>query len=461
MMLSDISKTIVERYSTDIKYDPKLTDNIYKSVSEYFKSYNKLSLIPGYTPKVVKISDKNVNLINIREYIYKVIRVQKSIKTYGSKEFATKSNDVYNIIKVETDEKIKLFLLCAIFYVLDSIHIKNDFTSTKSVVGLDFEFNERKIALCQISIYPKRKHKYVFITDPNIMNSEYTSLMIETIFTSNMYRIVHGSDSLDIPYIFEELFMRDSEKIFKFTKSVIDTRFMCEYHKIYTTDTNKKCSIYDAMLYFKTITPDKYAELNKINDNMGPIQDVNWNLAKMSSYNVKYAAYDVLFLKEFVYDIIKLSKRDDTLRDNIRYIPYIERFIFLEKYGINTVVSTSKAITDPINNYLVKSRSGNKTMISLYNNIVDKMVIPEINIKVKNILDINYFKTPITLVLKRILYSAITERYTVYVNKNEMFTERITYKEMYKVLTDSGLGKLVPFFERFYGVCKIELAKIL
>lgn len=461
MLLSDISKIIVGKYSSHINYDPDLVVNIYSSVSEFFKSYNKLSLITGYTPKIVKICADNIALINIREYIYKIVRINKSIKTYGSTEFATKSNDIYNIIKVETDEKIKLFILCVIFYTIDSIHIKNDSTSTKSVVGLDFEFNERKIALCQISIYPKRKHKYVFITDPNIMNSEYTQLMIDTIFTSNMYRIVHGSDSLDIPYIFEELFMRDSEKIFKFTKTVIDTRFMCEYHKIYTSDTNKKCSIYDAMLYFKTITPEKYTELNKINDNMGPIQDVNWNLAKMSSYNLKYAAYDVLFLKEFVYNIISMSKKDGTLRDNIRYIPYIERFIFLEKYGINNVVSTSKTVTDPVNNYIVKSRTGNKTMISLYNTIVDKMVVPEINIKIKNILDINYFKTPITMVLKRVLYSAITERYSVYVNKSEMFTERITYKEMYKVLTDSGLGKLVPFFERFYGVCKIELGKLL
>lgn len=455
--LINISDYIVKNNG---KLDEDIISKIFDVISNFFITHNKLDRINGYTSNFKKIDSSNNPLINIREAIYKYIRKIKNIKTYAKDDININDgginvNDVYHIVKIENNEKIKLFITTCIFYFFDSLHCDKKYS-----VGFDFEFNQRKIALCQIGLYPNRKHKYIFIIDPNIIGSSYLDIMIETLFTSNLTRIVHGADSLDIPYIFEELFMKDTDRIIKFTKNVIDTRFLCEYSKVFATDTNKKCSIYDAMLFFKTITKEKYDELNKINDLMGPIQDVNWNINKMSSYNLKYAAYDVLYLKHFLEDIMKFGNRNNDLKDNYRFVIAIERFVFLEKYNINDIIEESKKIVDPINNFLIKTKNGNKTLINIYNSIVDNVYIESLGLKIKNLFDINYFKGPLTFLIKRIVYSAITESSTVYINKNQKFYDKITFKEIYPLLHKSNLGIIVLLCEKFYNYSRIELTKL-
>ena len=49
----------------------------------------------------------------------------------------------------------------------------------------------------------------------------------------------------------------------KFMKKFVDTRFLCEYLKG-SIDSNKKCTIYEALNYFGTISNDKLNYLNEI-----------------------------------------------------------------------------------------------------------------------------------------------------------------------------------------------------
>jgi len=445
-MSNDLTKSIIDNPNiTNIA----LINNLYQRLTDFYDGYN-FKKIDSYVTYKVPIENGTPDMLLWREKTCQNARNEREVKFDSRQEFKKKFEDRFSVIKCNTSDNIKLFLLYSIFYHLDAIH-----NSKKMYIGLDFEFNARKIALCQIAFYPFRKQKFIFILDPNDLSDYQTELMIKTVFTSNIYRILHGSDSLDIPYIFEELFVNDKDKILKFTKTVIDTRFICEYHKITTSSENKKCSIYDALLFFNTITKKKYDELNKINDAMGPIQDVNWNVKKMSSYHLKYSAYDVLFLKRFLNDMVQTEGKSTS------YINQITRYIFLEKHNLTEITTNSKIIVDKINNYLIKTKDGNKTLINVYNEIVPDIFIIGMDILVKNLLDINYFKSILSILFKRILYSIISERETIYENKNDTYNEKITFKEIYPDLSKMGLNLFMQLIERFYQQAKINLLKII
>lgn len=355
------------------------------------------------------------------------------------------------IIKCENDNKIQIFIsFCVFFEILNTLHYTD--TGEKLMVGLDFEFNERKIALIQLAFFKPNKHNIIFIVDPNKLSSEHINVMIDTVFTSNIRRIVHGSDSLDIPYIFEELFMRDSDKILKFTKTITDTRYLCEYYKLINEIGDKKCSIYDAMLFFKTIDENIYNSLTNINKTMGPVQDINWDMDKLDTYHLRYAAYDVYFLQYFIrhlIDIYNEHKETKHRGDSIELIPAITRLVYLEKYDITKISTLSKTITDPMNNYYIVTKKGNKTLIKIYNAYIKNAFIDSLHVKISDILSINYFKSVLTYIFKRIVFYSINRKFKVFINKNNKYTIRMTLDDIYNELNLLGSNRLKNLFSEF------------
>ena len=111
---------------------------------------------------------------------------------------------------------------------------------------------------------------------------------------------------------------------------------------------------------------------------MGPVQDISWNINKMSSFHVKYALYDVLFLKFFLLNLFKLSYKN-TKNYFISYslLAPITRFIFLEKKEVSKVLIESKSKIDPIHNYHIKLNGSNHTLISIYNEIIKDLFIKD------------------------------------------------------------------------------------
>ena len=355
------------------------------------------------------------------------------------------------IIKCENDDKNKIFIsFCVYFYILNKVH--NDRLKEKLMIGLDFEFNERKIALIQLSFFRPIKSNVIFIMSPHKMSVNYTSIMTDTVFTSDVRRIVHGSDSLDIPYIFEELFEKDSNKIIQFTKNVTDTRYLCEYYKIINETGDKKCSIYDAMLYFNTINDDIYHNLTNINEVMGPVQDVNWDIDRMDTYHLRYAAYDVYFLQYFLTNIISKYHKNPGVQNrgnSIELIPPLTRLVYLEKYDIIKIIKLSKDTVDPMNNYYVRTKEGNMTLIKIYNKIIDTMFIESIKVKPSDILSINYFKSTLTYIFKRLVFYSVNRKYKVFINKNTKFTDRITLDDLYSELELVKSTRLNNLFKDF------------
>ena len=355
------------------------------------------------------------------------------------------------IIKCENDNKNKIFIsFCMFFYILNKVH--HDKLNEKLMVGLDFEFNERKIALIQLSFFRPVKANVIFIMSPHKLSPEYTNIMIDTVFTSDVRRIVHGSDSLDIPYIFEELFEKDSNKILQFTKNVTDTRYLCEYYKIINETGDKKCSIYDAMLYFNTISSDIHHNLTNINEVMGPVQDVNWDIDRMDTYHLRYAAYDVYFLQYFLTNIISKYHNNPGVQNrgnSIELIPPLTRLVYLEKYDITKIIKISKDIVDPMNNYYIRTKGGNMTLVKIYNKILESMFIESIKIKPSDILSINYFKSTLTYIFKRLIFYSVNRKFKVFINKNTKYVVRMTLDDLYSELELVKSNRLNNLFKEF------------
>ena len=379
----------------------------------------------------------NLNNIDL-SYLDQVVNLLIKLSNHKEEE--------YYIIKVDDHPKIQLLILYSIYYHFFSSNFKRYY------VGLDFEFNEHKIALCQAGFYHPliNKTKFIFIFNPDDLSSDETELIIKYLFTSkHIYKLVHGSDSLDIPYIFQDLFMNNYEYIFDFVKRVIDIRFMCEYNKIISKDNDKKCSLYDALLHYNIIDQKKHDYLVDTNKSLLVITGVNWNVHDMSDNHLIYALYDVLYLYKLFRKINK---------NNSRYVLLLTRFIYLEKWHVSNMLIDVKKQIDPMNNYIIKStRDENLTLINIFNLILanPENIIIEIKdekININDLLGINYFKTPLILLFKLIIYSILSENYVIYKNKQNVFDNKLDLKHIFdtfKLIHLPALRRIVKSFYKF------------
>lgn len=433
-----------------------IINNVYNDISNIIGNLEKRF---DYSHKIIKGSITSLISFLRSSTLYDTVWLQitRELIIFLSREYSkftvTIDDNINNIIQVDNDHKIKLMLLYMIFYHYDARSMKQK----KLYTGVDFEFNERRIALCQVGFFPHRINKFIWVFDPNSLDSPKTLYLIKYLFTSEwVYKIVHGSDSLDIPYLFEELFMNNHTYIYSFITRAIDTRFLCEYYKNTVRNADKKCSIYDALLYFGTIDQQKYDELQHINKVISPIQDVIWNVYNMSSFNLKYAAYDTIYLRLFYFDILYAAKQNTPeLYNSYQYIPLITRFIFLEKYNITELLTRIKSKVDPINNFIIKKEDVNLTLISIFNSVIKNMIIdtPSIGslvINVNNLLEINYFKSSLTFLFKMIVYSILTNNFTIYKNKEEIYMEKLSLEDVFDTLKFIHLEKLRKLVKAFY-----------
>lgn len=419
-------------------------DQILDKVNNILKDYHFDSKIENYfVSKVVGSNHKKVNrLNNIRDSVYKSSKDCSTILFDGKKEFFDKIDDKFYVVKCNSNDKINLFLLFSLFYLLDNFHDEDN----HYYIGLDFEFNEKSIALCQISFFPHRDDKYIFVVDPNDFNQNQKTLFIERIFRSPVIRLLHGSDALDTPYMFDNLFEKNIKKISDYIQNVIDTRFLCEYYKSAIEAPDRKCSIYNALLFFKVISEDKFNELQNINQVMGPENDMNWNIKNMSSYHLRYAAYDVLYLKKFFYNMLKMAKLiSNTTRQEMLIVPYFTRLVFLEKYDISHIIKTYQPILNNANNFFIKGKTKNMTFVEIVNNIISNIQLTNMEYLIKNLFEVNFFRKILRILFNFIVYNTLFESYTVYKSKKE------------PVYIDLSFNELIKHFKKFNFIHLIEI----
>ena len=143
---------------------------------------------------------------------------------------------------------------------------------------------------------------------------------------NKIYKILHGSDSLDIPYTFNT-FDNNKDDILKFTSSLIDTKYLCEYHHI-ENNIEDKCKIKE-LLEHKVINQTQFDNLVKNEEKMGNISDIKIDINNISDELVKYSMYDVLFLK---YLYLKFENIDNDIYKHL--IPELTRYIYMERRDV-------------------------------------------------------------------------------------------------------------------------------
>lgn len=415
--------------------DKKIIDIIYRDFLSETDSGVKQR--QKYQFNIIEKLDRKHNYIDNLFWV-----INKLLRSYQSMAI-TENGTTYHVVVANSKDKIKLFIdFIGIFSMINSLQH----------VGFDFEFNHNIISLSQLSFYPrtnKPTDNVIWIIDPRKLSERQTNFMVEHLYlNNNIHKIVHGAESLDFPYIFKYLFKDDKHKIQQFVKHSTDTRFLCEFHKIMINYTDNKCSIYDAMLFFKTITKAKYDELSKIDDKINEVGKgrVDWNIDDLDSYKIKYALYDVLFLKQFLFDIVSQTKKKlDVSIKLLTFVKYIYRLVILTRWDIDGLPDIKNIVTS-INNYSIMSGSKQVQLFEISDNVIPNIRIKKLNIKFDKLLKINFFKNPLIQILKYVIYSVIQSKTKIYKHKSDEYKENLGIDKLTDILRKIGLSQLSNHF---------------
>lgn len=314
------------------------------------------------------------------------------------------NNKTYNILKVDNIEKetfmIKIF--------------KNFMNSKNKYIGMDFEFKQvakidKEIALMQINLEDDTNIGYIFILYPPSLIKDNYDILIKLISDPETIKILHGAESLDIPYLFNQILITKNN-VDKFCKNFYDTRYLCEYyhneHKIIG-----KCSIYNLLLDFKIVTEEKIKDLDNIETITGPIYLITFDIYNLDPNILRYSLYDVIYLVE----LIKKFRNLGYVYNNL--IPEITCFINKYKRSIEIEFNNLILITNLLNiNYIYddNNRIILKDIWEIY-----YYTISDNNIFINNLREINYFKNFCETITKLVVYSNILKYFRVRKNKTD------------------------------------------
>lgn len=419
---------------------------IYKNINNIRRKYKK-----DYIKIKRSKKSHNINKFHkgdkITREIWDIMNKMSVITKYEKDEIYNnrKSNKIYNILVADNKIKIELFCIYLVIFEhrsnLRSIYFNN--SNKKTHVGIDYEFNNREIALMQISLEGIQK-SYIWIVNPDELNNRQHDILINSLMINKkIYKILHGPESLDIPYMYNNMFDNNKRYILDFTSKLFDTRFLCEYFKI-STDEDEKCTIYNALHYFNTISKNKLKYLERGHEKMGHVKDISWDIHNLDKYYLEYALYDVLFLQQYLYDIFdNISHHTPEYANTYRYIIPMMRFVFCERRDVTTISAQAKNITDPLNNYVVKNitkghKSKDMKLLEIYNNLIENFFIQNHDIDVDFMLSVGYFKKSVTPLFKHVIYNIIFKRYDVYKNIDEKAKNILSLDKTYYSLRYNG-----------------------
>jgi hypothetical protein len=286
-----------------------------------------------------------------------------------------------------------------------------------SYICIDFEFYKNEIALMQINFETDEKYNYIWLNNPKNFTQQQIDIFVKILLTNDkIYKILHGSESNDIPYLYNNILI-DKQNIINFTRRLIDTRYLCEYAK-YGISQDTKCSLYYALLFFSVINKQQFDYLENINKKMGPIQYIRWDLYKMNNNQIYYALYDVLYLKSLVNNTYKyVTLNHPEILKTYKYIPAITRFIFLERMHQSHIIESIKYI-DKYNTYLIKHNDTFINIIDVYTKIYDD-IFKNLNIDIEYIYSFGYIKKYFSYLIKYTIYDTLCYKHMVYTYNKE------------------------------------------
>ncbi|AEQ60727.1 hypothetical protein [Acanthamoeba polyphaga mimivirus] len=396
---------------------------------------------------------------------------------YGSEEMNIPSvhNMIYYVYISTKNQQNIYFHAYILLFGLESIFNK------KFYVGMDFEFTNKKIQLSQLNFEHNVSTKsIIMIVSPNELEDIMMNNFIKIIIcNTNIKKILHGSDSLDIPYMYTHMLDGDPDKIIKFTRTLIDTRFLCEYYKLNSDIvSDNRCSIYDedpsrsAVYFFKVISDEQQNKLAELLESMPAPHDIQWNIHKMPISQARYAAYDVLYLKVFYYRIIHVATEEDSSdigKKNIielykHLLNEITRFVYLEQNGITLLMAKCKEEVDVVNNYFIRNSEGITKMIDIFNQVSLGLETSDPKVNVDSFSKVNHFKRPITTIIKRIVYGFISYRCRIYKDKSTIWTDKLDNQFIFDFLAKMKFNYLNKMFKelsktlesRIVAICSVR-----
>jgi len=344
------------------------------------------------------------------------------LELFGEKEFFPKlNNKKYLVLKIDNNEKEQ--------YMYQKF---NEFINkkTKRFIGMDFEYNKvaknfRNIALMQINMEDETNIGQIYVIYPPKLKN--INLLIKLLTEPNIIKILHGGESLDIPYLFDQLF-KTKKLIDLFCNNMFDTKYMCDYMNI-INNMKTSCSIYNLLETNKVISSDKLNSLNNLSDNVD-ISNINdIDIMKLDINVLKYALYDVLYLPELLNKFFSLNNKFTDMFTLI--IPEITAIINKHKRGIENYIVNIEPIISKLNNNRLYGTINMKELWDVYNWLFDN--------KLK---EINYFKKIIELFTKIVLYSILVDNNEL--NKFLLILKTY-YPNIYKLLSNYK-NKLITFF---------------
>lgn len=328
---------------------------------------------------------------------------------YGKDEFYPGlNNKTYNILSCDNSEKIKIMIT----FFNNFINNQNKNTNVRHYIGCDFEFNrvrkqERDVALFQINLEIDNNNTgQIFVFYPPELSKEQTNVLIKLLTDKYIIKILHGGESLDIPYLFDQV-LKTKENIENFCSNLLDTKYLCEYGHIEMPeqlDKPKKCSIYYLLEEYKIITNKKIKELESIEDITGPMYLIEIDIHKMDFNIFRYSLYDVLFLPDLIK---KFLVKSDVYT---KLIPEISSIVFQYKRNIDSNGFSFNKIKDIVNKYNIYYIKTNSNSIVQLNEIYQYywLTIYDSKKEWDKLIQITYFKEFLVILLKYIVYYKIS-----------------------------------------------------
>jgi len=317
-------------------------------------------------------------VINNDELWKELIYVLNTIENYNfiisGKDINKNNNTTYHILKCVNTKKIEEAMIFFILYIIYSNY-------EKGYIGIDFEYNNfneikkkdktfkhkygRETCLvqlcCDIKIFKK---SYIILIDPEeIKKNQLYYKIFSKLLCCNANKILHGGDGLDIPYLYHNFF-KTKKEILKFTETVYDTKFLCDYLNILRDiDKKTRCNIYSFLYNENIMSKEILEDLLNNEKKMGPIIYLYTDIKTMDDNFTKYSIYDVIYLKELLEKVLDYNTQD------IDKVIQMTRLVLLVRQNIIKLETGSNQYVDNIVGQIEYFKKIYKQMISSKKNI--------------------------------------------------------------------------------------------
>lgn len=313
------------------------------------------------------------------------------------------------------DKNCKLLIVTNTEVEQEYCNIMNEFLDIKRLktCGFDLEFNQpkkqtkvRRIALLQMALYFDDQVIIIFV-DPTLLSKNSNKLLKQLLIDQNIIKIGHGTDSLDIPALYE--YLHDDESIISFTKTLFDTRFLCEYLNSLTD--NRLCNIYHCIELYKVIDKKQINFLEANEKKLGKFWLSHIDIRKLSKPLIEYAMYDALYLKNL---LIKLKTTIKTQSLSYSLIVDVTRLVLLLRQEIFTIRPVSS-----FHLYMYR-----KQPLKLLFNIIYEKFYNHSSIEVKKILNFGFFRKQLLPILQTAYYMSMVKKHDIYMTKKHTITNK-------------------------------------